>query len=167
MILEGISCIHYLLCFYKDKNNKVLALMNLGNKVNAKNSRYASKLDLKICSTNVRAQKNGGFTLKTFGMVLTRFQVKNKLEKARFFQETFLLINTSAELEVEMLFLTFTNIKVLFLKQKLTQKSYTLGKALLNTQKEQFIDKNEFAKTVLNKKYNSFVMHLATLEVLL
>ena len=50
---------------------------------------HTSKLGLKVYFTNVRAQKIDGSIFKTFGIVLASFQVKDKLKKARFFQETF------------------------------------------------------------------------------
>ena len=43
---------------------------------------YVLKLTLNICSTNVRAQKIDGSTLKMFEMVLASFQVKNIIENA-------------------------------------------------------------------------------------
>ena len=45
-------------------------------------------------------------------MVLADFQVEDKLGKARFFQETFLLANISAEVALGMLFLILNNVDV-------------------------------------------------------
>ena len=73
---------------------------------------YVSKLGLKVHSTDVRAQKIDGSTLKTFGMILASFQVKDKLGKARFFQKSFLLADISAKVVLGMLFLTFNNANV-------------------------------------------------------
>ena len=42
-------------------------------------------------------------------MVITSFQTKDKLKKARFFQETFLLADFNMEVVLKMLFLTFSN----------------------------------------------------------
>ena len=74
---------------------------------------YVSKLGLKIYSTNVGAQKIDSSTLKTFGMILASFQVEDTLERARFFQETFLLADLSIEIVLRMpiLILNNTNIK--------------------------------------------------------
>lgn len=71
---------------------------------------YAASLSVKVCSTNIEAQKIDGFTLETFRMVLTSFQVKDKLKKARFFQKTFLLTNTSVEVILGMPFLILNNV---------------------------------------------------------
>ena len=73
---------------------------------------YALRLGLQARHTNVGAQKIDGSTLQTFGMVLADFQVEDKLGKARFFQETFLLADISAEVVLGMLFLTLSNADV-------------------------------------------------------
>ena len=56
---------------------------------------YASKLGLRVRRTNVGAQKIDRSTLETFGMVLASFQVEDKLGRACFFQETFLLADSN------------------------------------------------------------------------
>lgn len=73
MILEKVPCIYYLLCFRKDKKNKIQALINLGNKVNAMTLVYALKLGLKIYHTDVEIQKINRSTFETFGIVLASF----------------------------------------------------------------------------------------------
>ena len=73
---------------------------------------YASRLGLQVYRTNIRAQKVDDFTLEIFGMVLASFQVEDKLEKARFFQETFLLTDISAEVVLGMSFLILSNADV-------------------------------------------------------
>ena len=76
--------------------------------------RYISKLGLKVYSTDVKAQKIDGSTLKTFKMVLASFQVEDTLGRARFFQETFLLADLSIEVVLEMPFLTLSNVDIKF-----------------------------------------------------
>ena len=88
--LERVPCIHYSVQFEGINKTQVQALIDLGSELNAMTPAYASRLGLPAYHTNVGAQKIDGFTLQTFGMVLTDFQVENKLGKARFFQETFL-----------------------------------------------------------------------------
>ena len=55
-----------------------------------------------------------------FGIVLTSFQVEDKLGKARFFQETFLLADLSIEVVLGMLFLTLSNIDTQFARKEPT-----------------------------------------------
>ena len=49
------------------------------------NPEYVSKLGIKVYLINVRAQKIDSYTLKTFEIVLTSFQVEDMLRKAWFF----------------------------------------------------------------------------------
>ena len=111
IVLKRVSCIHYPLRFQKD-TVYVKALVNSGSKVNDMTPAYVSELGLQVCQTNVRAQKIDGSTLKMFGMVLASFQVKDKLKRARFFQETFLLADISMEVVLGISFLTFSNTDI-------------------------------------------------------
>lgn len=87
-------------------------MIDLGSKINVITSGYASKLGLKICHTNIKVQKIDGLIFKTFEMILASFQVENKLKKACFFEETFLLADISIEVVLEMFFLTFSNADI-------------------------------------------------------
>lgn len=53
-------------------------------------------------------------------MVLASFQVEDKLGKARFLQETFLVADITSEVILGMPFLTLSNADVLFVKGELT-----------------------------------------------
>lgn len=58
---------------------------------------YASKQGLPVRHINIGAQKINGSSLKTFRIVLAGFQIEDKLKRARFFQETFLLADINIE----------------------------------------------------------------------
>ena len=73
---------------------------------------YKSKLGLKVYHTNVRAQVIDNSTFKISGIVLANFQVDNKIDKAWFFQKTFLLANISTKMVLSILFLTFSNADI-------------------------------------------------------
>lgn len=62
MALTRISYIYYPLHF----TNKIQALLDLGNKVNAMMPVYSSKLGFQICHINVRAEKIDSSIYKTF-----------------------------------------------------------------------------------------------------
>ena len=81
---------------------------------------YTSRLGLQVYRTNIGAQKIDGSTFEIFGMVLASFQLEDKLGRARFFQETFLLADISAEVVLGMPFLTFSNANIQFVKKELT-----------------------------------------------
>ena len=69
LILNQVSCIHYLVQFRKDKAD-IWALINSGSEVNAMTSAYAKNLGLQTQKTNIRAQKIDGSSLDTFRMVI-------------------------------------------------------------------------------------------------
>lgn len=53
-------------------------------------------------------------------MVLTSFKVDNKLGRSLFFQETFLVANTSVEIVLGIPLLTISNAGMQFVERKLT-----------------------------------------------
>lgn len=119
LLLEHIIYIYYLILFKNDQA-KVYALSNFDNEINIINSTYIAKLGFKVQPTNVRTQKIDNSTFKKFRIISTSFQVKKKFKKALFFPKTFLLANINLNIVLNMLFLIFSNIKVLFTEQKLT-----------------------------------------------
>ena len=78
----------------------------------------------------MRAQKIHSSILKTFGIVITDFQIENKVSKAKFFQKTFLITNIKFEIILEILFLKFSNIYVPFSEKTLIWRTYITNKAL-------------------------------------
>ena len=66
---------------------------------------------------------------------------------------------------LNMFFFTVNNVDVHFNKQKLTWRPYITAKALLTTQKVEFIHRNEFAKMVLDKKIKAFVIYVSSLKL--
>ena len=85
MILHRMPCIHYPVQFQKDKGATIRALIDLGSKVNVMTPVYAKQLGFQVRKTDVRAQKIDGLSLRTFGIVITGFQVEDKLGRAQFF----------------------------------------------------------------------------------
>ena len=160
--LQRVPCVHYPIRF---KKKEVQALIDSGSEVNAMTPAYASRLGLRVHRTDIGAQKIDGSTLETFGMVLASFQVEDKLGRARFFQETFLLANISAEVVLGMPFLTLSNADVQFVEKELTWRSYTTAKALPTTKQVEIINKKEFAKAALDEKSEIFVVHVASLNL--
>ena len=70
---------------------------------------FAAKLGLSLRPTGIGVQKIDGTSLKTYGMTITGFSIEDKLGSTRFFEETFLLANTSIDLVLGMPFLAFSN----------------------------------------------------------
>lgn len=68
-----------------------------------------TKLTLTSQTTTVGTEKMDDLALETYGIVTTEFSVYDKLSKARFFEETFLLAHTSIEVVLGMPFLSLSN----------------------------------------------------------
>ena len=85
---------------------------------------YAIKLGLKVWPTNIRAQKIDASSLKTFRMVIASFQIFDIFNRACFFQKTFLLVDISAEMVLEMLFWP-SAMQMLNLQSKSSSKGLT------------------------------------------
>ena len=163
--LERVPCIHYSVQFRRDEVHNVLALIDSESEVNAMLPAYAQKLGLQMRTTNVGAQKIDRSTLETFRMAIASFQVEDKLGRACFFQEIFLVANTSMEVVLGMPFLTLSNADIWFAKKELVWRTYSVAEALPTTRKGEIIDKKEFAAAALNKEDETFVVHMAALSV--
>ena len=153
-----ILYIQYPVQFQKEQ---IKALLNSGSEVNAMNLDFAWKLGLKVQKTNVGAQKIDGSALETFGMVIADFQVEDKANRPRFFQETFLVANTKFEVILGMLFLKISNMDMLFGEKTLTWKTYITNKALPTTEWVQIINKKDFVIAALDANSETFVVHVA------
>ncbi len=83
-------------------------------------SAYAIKLSFTIYKTSVGVQKIDGLLLETYDIVLASFLLQDSQEKVWFFEETFLLANTSIKMVLGMLFLAFSNADFEFGAKELT-----------------------------------------------
>ena len=69
--------------------------------------------------TDIEAQKIDGTMLDTFRMVISAFSVIDKINRIRFFEETFLVANVSWVVVFGMLFLILRGADIDFSSQKL------------------------------------------------
>ena len=152
-----VLCIQYLITFRK-KFVPILALFDLSSEFNAIHLTFAKNLGLFIRPIDVGAQKIYSTTLNTFEIVVAVFSMANKANQIRFFEKTFLLANVSLEIVFEMLFPTLSSANVDFLDQKLWWRTYTTKKALSTTKFIKPIDKKEFAATMLDLEYETYVV---------
>ncbi len=88
--------------------------MDSGKKVNAMSQAFTHQLGLKICKTNVGAQKINGTTLEIYGMVVIIFFVSDKDGRKKFFEESFLLADVKPDIVLRILFLTMSNADIDF-----------------------------------------------------
>lgn len=75
---------------------------------------YTARLNFKVQSTNVRAQKIDSSIFKIFKIVRASFQVDNKFGQALFSQETFLVADTNIQVIMGMFILIFSIAEILF-----------------------------------------------------
>ena len=63
--------------------------------------------------------------------------------------------------------MTLSNADVQFAEKKFTWRSYTTAKALPTTKWVKLINKKKFAKTALDENFETFVVHVASLNIIL
>ena len=124
----------------------------------------AAKIDFTPRSTNVGAQKIDSSLLGTYGMVSAEFLLQDSLERVRFFKETFLLVDTNIEVVLGMPFLSLSNADFQSSSREFNWRSYIIAEALPITRQIEVIDKDKFARTVLDQNSEMFVVHLAALN---
>ncbi len=126
---------------------------------------FAAKLGLRPRPTNVGSQKIDGSPLEIHGTASARFSIQDSLGKVRFFEETFLLADTSMEVVLGMLFLSLSNADIEFAELgKFTWRTYTAAEALPTTSRFKLIDKREFVRAALDKNSETFIVHVSALE---
>ena len=120
VILNMMPCIYYAMQFWKDQRATIQALINLGSKVNTFLLAYPKQLGFLIQKADVGSQKIDNSLLRTFGMLIGNFKVKDKLGKAPFFQKSFILAITNIEVALGIPFLILSNANISFIEKELT-----------------------------------------------
>ena len=64
-----------------------------------------------------------------------------------------------------MPFLTFSNANVQFIEKELKWRSYTTAEVLPTTKRVKLINKKEFAKAMLDEKFETFVVYMASFNL--
>ena len=88
----------------------------------------------------------------------------DKVNRVRFFEETFLVANVNPEVVFGIFFLTLSGADVNFLGRKLRWRTYTTKKAFPTTRCIKLVGKKKFATTALDPKSEIFVVHIALLS---
>lgn len=100
--------------YFEKKQANIQAFLNSDSKLNTMIPAYIAQLGFKIKITNIRIQKIDDSIFKTFKIVLASLQIKNKLKKNFFFSKTFLLTAINVYVILKLFFLTFGNVKIIF-----------------------------------------------------
>ena len=93
-------------------------------------------------------------------MIVAAFLVKDKTNRVRFFEETFLVANVSPEVVFGMLFLTLSGVDVDFLGRKLRWRTYSTEEALPTTKHVELVGKKEFATATFDPEHETYVVHV-------
>lgn len=109
--LTWVLYIHYSMQFQKNKAI-IQALINSSSEVNVMTFAYAKQLGFRIRKTDVGVQKIDNTLLEIFEMIIANFQIEDKFGRAWFFQELFLLADTTMEVILKMPFLNLSNVDI-------------------------------------------------------
>lgn len=102
--------------------------------------------------------------MRIYSISIPGVLVQDSLGRVRFFEETFLLADTSMEVILGMPFLSLSNADFEFGAGELAWRIYTAAEALITARRVELIDKHEFAKAALDENPDIFVVHVAALE---
>ena len=159
--LARVPCICYPINFGK---KSVSALFDSGSEVNAVHLAFVKELGLLIRPTDVGAQKIDDIMLETYGIVVAAFLVKDKANRVRFFEKTFLVANVSLEVVFKMLFLILSGADVDFLGRELRWRTYSIEEALPTIRRVELVDKTEFAAAVLDLEHETYVVYVGSVS---
>ena len=97
-------------------------------------------------------------------MVVAAFSVKNKANRVKFFEETFLVANVSPEVVLGMSFLTLSGADVDFLGRELRWRTYTTKKAFPTIRRVELAGKKEFAATTVDLEHETYVVYVGSVS---
>ena len=97
-------------------------------------------------------------------MVVAAFSVKDKTNRVRFFEETFLVANVSPKVVFGMSFLTLSSADVDFLGRELRWKTYTTEETFPTTRYVELMGKKEFATAALDPEHETYVVYVGSVS---
>ena len=139
------------------------ALIDSGSEVNAIAPELVRSLGLPTLHTNWGAATIDGSRLTTHGMVLAKFSVDDKLERTRWFEETFLIANVSHDVVLGMPFLKLGNPDVHFAEGSLTWRDYSVSTSLPTERRIELVEPETFAEDARDDKSACFVVQVAAI----
>ena len=162
-VLKHVPCIKYFIQF---QAQLVEVLVDFDSEVNVMTLTFANKLGYSTQLVNIGAPKIDGFALKTYTITIVEFSIQDELGKIRFFEETFLLADTSIDIVLGMSFLSLSNANIQFDTGNFTWRTYSTAETLPTIKKVELIDKHKFTRAALDKNSETFVVHVAVLKTL-
>lgn len=83
--------------------------------------------------------------------------------KVEFFEKTFMVVNVSPKVVLEMLFFTLNDAEIDFFERELRWKTYTTKEVFLTNKYIKLIEKKEFTIVALDPEYETFVVYVVSL----
>ena len=102
--------------------------------------------------------------LDTYEMVIVAFSMKDKVNRLRFFEKTFLVANVSPKVVFRLPFLTLSGADIDFLGRELRWKTYTTEETLPTTRHVELMGKKEFATAALDPEHETYVVHIKSVS---
>ena len=161
---ENFAQVSYIRYFINCKKKSVLAILDSGSKDNAIHSAFAKKLHLPIRPINIEVQKIDGNMLDNYEMVVAAFLLKNKTNRVRFFEETFLVANVSPKVVLRMIFFTLSRADIDFSSRKLRWRTYTIEETLPTTRRVKLIGKKKFAAAILDPEHETYIVYIRSVS---
>ena len=75
------------------------------------------------------------------------------------------MADISTEVVLGIPFFTLSNVDIQFVEKELTWRFYTTAEALPTTKRVELIDKKEFVKVALDENSETYVVHVASLNL--
>ena len=157
-----MSSVHLL--SYQLWKKSVSVFLDSGSEINAVHLVFAKKLGFTIRPTDVGAQKIDGITLETHRMVVAAFLVKDKANRVRFFEETFLVVNISLEVVFGILFFILSGADIDFLGCELRWRTYTIEEALSTTRRVELVGKIRVVTVALDTEHETYIVHVGSVS---
>lgn len=115
--IKTLTALYWLPCIcnsVKFQENKICIFIDSNSEVNTITLAFVVKLGLTILKTSIGVQKIDGLVLETYSMALAYFLLQNSLERVRFFEKTFLLVDINIEMILRIPFVSFDNADIKF-----------------------------------------------------
>ena len=94
-------------------------MIDLRSEVNTIYLIFVKQLGFSIKPIDIEVQKINDNTLNTYGIVVAAFWVTNKANQVKFCEKTFLIVNVSLEVILEIYFLSLSSANIEFLDREL------------------------------------------------
>ena len=97
-------------------------------------------------------------------MIVAAFSIVNKVNRVKFFEETFLVANVSPEVVFGITFFTLSNTNIDFSGWELQCRIYTIKQALPTARNIELVGNKEFVAVALDQKHKTYVVYVESIS---